>query len=164
MSRKVTPTAQQLPPLTAHPGDEAHPISHPVAVVAVMGHRIPIEAGRERGEPREPAERGRGDAFWRCAAGVSRPLIPSHHIEGGTIAMSTTIRTASSRPTISQLLSSSAREILRAKTQIRKTTKSKPIASSLVYSSSSGSWTRPTINANSPWPALAAHPPKMKAK
>ncbi len=73
------------------------------------------------------------------AAGVTRPAIPSHQTDGGTMAMSTTMRTASSRPTMTQLLSSSAREILRASTVIRKTTNSKPIASSLVYSSSSGS-------------------------
>ena len=71
------------------------------------------------------------------AAGVSRPRMPSHHTDGGTIAMSTTIRTASSRPIMTQLLSSRAREILRASTQIKKTTNSRPIASSRVYSSSS---------------------------
>ena len=64
--------------------------------------------------------------------------------------MSTTISAASSRLIMTQLLSSSAREILRASTVIRKTTNSRPIASSLVYSSSSGRCTRPTINANRP--------------
>jgi hypothetical protein len=84
------------------------------------------------------------------AAGVSRPLIPSHHTDHGTIATSTTISTTSSVPTMIQLLSSSAREIFFANTQMRKTTNSRAIPSSLVYSSSSFSCTRPTISANRP--------------
>src|SRR5918997_4432042 len=84
------------------------------------------------------------------AAGVTRPLVPSHHTLHGTTTRSTTNSTRRIVPTITQFDSSRALLIFRAAAVMTKTSTSRAIAYQRVACTSSGVATRPLTNANRP--------------
>src|SRR5918994_1218880 len=86
------------------------------------------------------------------AAGVTRPLMPSHHTLHGTTTRSTTNRTMRMVPTITQFDSSRALLIFRAAAVMTNTSTSRAIAYQRVACTSSGAATRPLTQRKDPLP------------